>query len=808
MRNIFRIISIDLIILSGIVFFVLLRFAIPDFDKYNTEILEIVKRSRSATYFFHDLNQDKNIEEIELIDANNIPVINVVSKGKVHQLRLSKHFLEKKLTFGKYINDRYTECAFLTKSNDSVFLNIFSFTDSLRFLVKDRFISKIRKNHFGGFDIRAPNFQFFHDVNKDSYPEVIFSLIAEYSFQPRNIFAFDIKNDTVYRSAENGAYFVGTDTIDIDRDGFVEFYYTTFSTSNWPKGWIGFKYPDTCAWFSVVNSDFKYTFTPVGFSGVGSVVKVQPLVLRDSSFFAVFHSTSISKTNPVLYLYNSKGQIIRKRTFDRHKFKNLHAFADAAPDFRAIYLHDMDGFIYKLDKNLNIKDKKRIINPHKHKNIKYASYELNNDGNKELIYIYYNGIIIFDNNLERLASVEIKHPDFINPSVVKSGQQTKIFFQDADNIHYSLSFTANNLYQYKFLLLISLYLTIFGFLYLLKRAWRYKLFKDNQKLQNEIAKSIKEIQLKNDEIKENNDFRQAIFSMFVHDLKNPLQAILHLADKSDTHYNGKLKAYAYKMLEEISDILDINKFESVGVKLNIEEHRIYNCVEAAIEKIVQLATPKGVVIKNKIQTNCIATFDFALIERVCLNILSNAIKHCHYNSDIIVQCEKDEVYGLRIEFMNFGNEIPKESLPNIFNKLISGRKNNKNYSTGLGLYFCRLIIEAHGEKIGDQIIKDKGNLFWFTLPGTKMGKNEIPMKKKKAIDNEKTLFSTFSPDDISKIQKYTTNFKSIELFEISKLYAELNKITDDNNAVIIWKKELKEAINFANKESYEKLINI
>jgi signal transduction histidine kinase len=106
-----------------------------------------------------------------------------------------------------------------------------------------------------------------------------------------------------------------------------------------------------------------------------------------------------------------------------------------------------------------------------------------------------------------------------------------------------------------------------------------------------------------------------------------------------------------------------------------------------------------------------------LVNRVLYNLVGNALKftpndgwvRCgiSFNSETICFSIADNGYG-----------IPAEHRHKVFEKYgqAGTRSDQRKYSTGLGLAFCKMAVEAHGGRIGLESEVDKGSTFWFSLP--------------------------------------------------------------------------------------------
>ncbi|MCK5451165.1 MAG: sensor histidine kinase, partial [Candidatus Omnitrophica bacterium] len=83
--------------------------------------------------------------------------------------------------------------------------------------------------------------------------------------------------------------------------------------------------------------------------------------------------------------------------------------------------------------------------------------------------------------------------------------------------------------------------------------------------------------------------------------------------------------------------------------------------------------------------------------------------------DVLVSHESD-TNNLRVEVKDTGNGIPEEYIDKIFDKFARIESDKTKPGRGLGLTFCKMMIEAHGGKIWVESNPKKGSVFIFTLP--------------------------------------------------------------------------------------------
>jgi len=108
--------------------------------------------------------------------------------------------------------------------------------------------------------------------------------------------------------------------------------------------------------------------------------------------------------------------------------------------------------------------------------------------------------------------------------------------------------------------------------------------------------------------------------------------------------------------------------------------------------------------------------DARLLRRVLCNLVSNAIKHNGPDTQVRLDAQVAES---RTEILfsccDDGAGIPPEALPSIFTEFV-GTNDSSGDSTGLGLAFCKAVVEAHGGRIWCESTPEQGARFFFTIP--------------------------------------------------------------------------------------------
>ncbi len=217
-----------------------------------------------------------------------------------------------------------------------------------------------------------------------------------------------------------------------------------------------------------------------------------------------------------------------------------------------------------------------------------------------------------------------------------------------------------------------------------------------------------------------------------HDLRTPLNALL--LSVSAIPQLGSLNPDQEEFLQVaikngrsltamIDKLLDIGNVDAHGHDaLSLADCLPFELVSRAIEQVVTLAQGKGVSLFRSAGAPREIRADADKIVRVLVNLIANAIKFTPPGGKITVSVEEGlqgDTPATIFSIEDTGSGIPEEALPLVF---VDGFRVEKDAptsrSTGLGLTFCKKIVEAHGGSIAIESRLGSGSTFTFSVPAT------------------------------------------------------------------------------------------
>ena len=253
------------------------------------------------------------------------------------------------------------------------------------------------------------------------------------------------------------------------------------------------------------------------------------------------------------------------------------------------------------------------------------------------------------------------------------------------------------------------------------------------------------------EAKATERIREDLTHMMVHDLRAPLTSVIASIELLSDDVPGKINptqqnildialASSNQMLTMVDTLLDINRLESGHMPLELSFFNIAMVSTRAVERLGSLAHERKITIEEDIADDLPDLYaDEALITRVLQNLLGNAIKFGRRRSTVVVHAkllspldsskpdrskgkktarakakQSQQPAAIRIEVRDQGVGIATEDQEKIFTKF--GQVGERRGGNGLGLTFCKLVVEAHGGQIGVESIPGEGSTFFFILP--------------------------------------------------------------------------------------------
>ncbi len=227
--------------------------------------------------------------------------------------------------------------------------------------------------------------------------------------------------------------------------------------------------------------------------------------------------------------------------------------------------------------------------------------------------------------------------------------------------------------------------------------------------------------------------RDDLKNMIVHDLRTPLTSVISgmqtlemIGDLDETQREmvGIAISGGETLLGMINDLLEVEKMESGLMQLDYTVLDAAELVVSAVAQVALLAKSQNLTLVNQTSA-ALPSFqgDKDKLRRVLVNLLGNAIKFTPVGGTITVEVQmEDSGQSVVFSVSDTGEGIPSEAFAHIFEKFgqVASRHGGRTMSTGLGLTFCKLAVEAHGGFIGVESVPNAGSTFSFTTPLSKI----------------------------------------------------------------------------------------
>lgn len=382
----------------------------------------------------------------------------------------------KQLWFLDADNNGYNEIYNLTQRQDSVFLNITEPFLESGLNLKNIFI-----------DVVSP-YSEVYEVSEsiEAYKlsgnsnKVAFVLYTGFSANPRHLYLYNIRANTVKKSPHLVNKSKIVDVVDLNQDGFDEIILEGHSTNNAIDSTFT-KRLDNSSWLTVLNKDLDFYFNPVQFEVAFSSVKAQTIYKNGKNYIvALFESRQNIEVPSKIMLLNNSGKIVLQKQLKSVGKSNLFV-----EDETIIVINRDTNLVSYYDFNLQLV---KVVEIQAQNNV--YSLDVDNDGIKEWLHLdYHGGVRVFTKDFT--SYVEVNLDERINERTFFNLKQlgdskTQLHLQKSD-ASYLFEYSFNPLYPLKYLIYGCVYGLVLTLVWLIQKGQTIRM-KKQRAIEDEIAK--------------------------------------------------------------------------------------------------------------------------------------------------------------------------------------------------------------------------------------------------------------------------------------------------------------------------------
>jgi signal transduction histidine kinase len=232
-----------------------------------------------------------------------------------------------------------------------------------------------------------------------------------------------------------------------------------------------------------------------------------------------------------------------------------------------------------------------------------------------------------------------------------------------------------------------------------------------------------EIEAQYRQLRDLEQLRDNLVHMVVHDLRSPLTAVQSALEYLQLNPGGLdgdgidsvelgLES-TRRVIDLVGDVLDVSRIEAGRMPLKLETIDLARLALEASRMVQGRGVP---IICPSPSTPIEIRGDQKILGRVLVNLIDNAVKFSARGAPVTIAVSTADG-GATVAVRDSGPGIAREAQSRIFEKFgqVSGTEQSHR-SSGLGLTFCRLAVEAHGGTIGLESELGHGSTFWFAIP--------------------------------------------------------------------------------------------
>ena len=263
------------------------------------------------------------------------------------------------------------------------------------------------------------------------------------------------------------------------------------------------------------------------------------------------------------------------------------------------------------------------------------------------------------------------------------------------------------------------------------------------------------------QLEKNLKMQEEFFINISHEIKTPLNVIfsttqlfgLYMKNNSLIENQDKLENYIDVITQNcnrqsklVNNLVDLSKIQSGFFKLHLSNENIISVVEEIVQSVSEYVENKGlkIVFDTNIEEKIIAC-DTTNIERVMLNLISNAIKFSTIGDEIFVNIH-DKVDSVEISVKDTGIGIESDYLDVIFErfKQVDKSLSRNAEGSGIGLCLVKSIVELHGGRVSLKSEIGKGSIFTIEFPNKTVAIPYDPNESKSIKSELQTINIEFS----------------------------------------------------------------